>query len=125
MTIREHVSTVVNELGYPDLDYTKFLNKQMDSIDLTAMVVTLEEELSISISDEDRYACKTMNDFIYMIETKVFMNKYDLPNDYRKKTIDEQITWMNRLHFESDDDQQMVRDIKENLIAIRLIQAKP
>jgi len=74
MTVeKEVIDIVVEQLGVDANDVTlekSFLDLNADSLDLTELIMTLEERFGFEISEEDAEKLKTIGDVVNYIETK-------------------------------------------------------
>ena len=111
----EGIRDILDEMDL-DIVFNLPLKKQMDSLDVTALVIAVEGHWMISITDEDQESIGTIEDLVKLIQAKL----KELGVDSVKPTIDEQLKYMDVL-LAVGHRPAMVKAIKENLIAVRLI----
>lgn len=73
-TLDKVASLIANQLNKPieEITLDKEIVKDLgaDSLDVVEMVMTLEEEFGISVSEEDAVAIKTVEDIVKIIDAK-------------------------------------------------------
>jgi len=110
---KEEIEAILVSMGLTNIAFNLPIKKQIDSIDLTGLIIAVEDEWDISISDEDRDEIATFDDLIKLIHLKTRHMTIEA-----NPTIDQQIAYLDEL--ENQGNSSMIKAIKENLIAIRL-----
>jgi len=124
-SIEEKITDILQELGLWDVKLSIPVSLQMDSIDLTALIVSLEDEYGIEITDENRYDCNTLDDYVSLIQCKLIAkNKLDTLKEAGMLTYPESPPIEDQIKFIEDFvvDPEMSKAIRENLITLRLQQ---
>jgi acyl carrier protein len=111
---KEEIEAILIQMGLTNISFNLPIKSQMDSLDMTALIIAVEDEWHISISDEDQYRLPTLDDLVKLIHAKTEAIDKHIP------TINEQIHYMDVL-LAAGQRPNMVRAIKENLIAVRVI----
>jgi len=107
---KEEIEAILVSMGLTNIAFNLPIKKQIDSLDLTALVIAVEDEWNISITDEDQYELRTFDDLIKLIHLKTRHMTTE-----KKPTIDDQIKFIKDFVLDP-----IMRDaIIENLLAIR------
>jgi acyl carrier protein len=112
---KEDIEAILVSMGLTDIAFNLPIKKQIDSIDLTGLIIAVEDEWNISITDEDRDELVTFDDLIKLVHLKTQHMTAEVTE--KAPTIDEQIQFIEDFVI----DPVMMRAIKENLIAVRLM----
>lgn len=118
-TTTSKLKSILEKMDCKYIVFETPLKGQMDSIDLTAMVIWIENEFGITITDEERDECTTALDYVALIDSKLI--PVEVTNCYTigyKPTIDDQIKFIEDFVV----DPEMNKAIKENLLAVRMQQ---
>jgi len=124
-SIEEKITAILQDLGLWDVRFSLPLDAQIDSLDLTAIIVAIEDEHGIEITDEDRYNCNTMDDYVALIQSKLIAkNRVDTLKEAGMLTYPESPPIEDQIKFIEDFvvDPHMKEAIRSNLEAIRLQQ---
>jgi acyl carrier protein len=110
---KEEIEAILIQMGLTNISFNLPVKNQMDSLDMTALIIAVEDEWHISISDEEQYCLPTLDDLVKLIHAKTEAIDKHIP------TINEQIQYMDVL-LAAGQRPNMVRAIKENLIAVQI-----
>ena len=114
---KEEIEAILVSMGLTNIAFNLPIKKQIDSIDVTGLIIAVEDEWDISITDEDRDELVTFDDLIKLIHLKT---QHMIPQVTEKApTIDEQINYIDGMKHPGNI--EMIKAIKENLIAVRMI----
>lgn len=121
---KEEIETILVSMGLEQIAFNLPIKKQIDSMDMTTLIIAVEDQWQISITDEDQEELATFDDLIKLIHLKTADR---IPSFYNgtSPTIDDQIDFMDKIRpwfrEQLPKTEQMIKAIKENLIAIRMI----
>lgn len=110
-TTKEEIEALLVSMGLDNIAFNLPIKKQIDSLDKVALVIAVEDQWQISITDEEQSELVTFDDLIKLIHSKTI-------EDETSPSIDQQIEYIEGLRHRGNIN--MIKFIKENLIVIKL-----